>query len=264
MTTPPNPKISVHIDVVVDGCGQSIIEVTPKPIRVPSPEGPKRIAAPFSSPADTPVTGANKCIDASGDVEIRDGHSATAVWVKLYPSIETGATFTPAMGAVQATITAGVWSFSGTNCLPGAKCDAVSGGPNNNTLIVWHEFPNQSFTIEFRYFHGYCPPASSRQTLPSLPPGPTTLLATFTGALCPLATVPLSWSGVSWIGYSSHAGGAVFNFTFSNSAYQLLGMGPAANIVAAGPVASSGPFNWSAAGLSFGALGGPFQVTITE
>ncbi len=283
MTKPGEGKVTVRVEVVVEGAGGAPVRTV---VEVTQPTGPiikqAQIDSPRPAPADTPVysVNGNRVIEASGTSPQVGGSFPQKVWALAFCGLTvTPQQFpTPPQGAVSDTpLSDGSYSFTRAkgNAVPGACCDGTpgsSGAPNNSTLIVWFDFGGgpSSFATASTPFHGYCPGSGSGPALGSGPVVvgsqvvPALLHATFTGALAVLGSVALAWDGVSWVGETHHRGGAVLSLLGREATFQLQATGPATTFVVAAKPRSFRPFHWSARGQALGALAGKFEVTLLE
>ena len=292
---PSQSKVSVHVDVFVDGA-----KVTTPPRRQSLSQAvfsfvPFSIVQPTTA-GDTPVirsAGINY-IEASGASLFTFGHYPLNVYAKAFPqpniSPADPANWEPPFnpdGSVGPTAVStvpnadGTWAFRAGNtppgnAVPGAFADSTPNGAVNSTLLVWYEYGitfdggqfQYVYSVERANFHGYIPggsgsmPVAFAATPAHLPA--MKLVASFTGALSALGSVNLSWNGASWVGTSSHGGGSVLSLSHVDHVYQLLCAGPAASFIVAGSATSFRPFGWGATGTAVGHLHGSFKVTITE
>jgi hypothetical protein len=288
MTNPGQNKVSVRVEVIVEG-GQDT------PVVSAYAEGPcgttdfgfdrphgwhhgLQIITPQPT-GNTPVRqiGGVNCIESGGGSPVVSGHFASAVLAKAYPSpsVDPLSHSTPDVGAVSTSVSGGAWSFTfaGGNPVPGAACDATSGGPANSTIIVWYDFGGSPrlYVTESTPFHGYCPGGSGGSGPASGPSHSAhrrvrsgTLYATFTGALAGLGTVTLHWNGAAWVGTAARGEGSAVSFLGTDPGFHLLAFGPGVAFALSGPPASYHPFTWSATGTAQGAQAGPFEATVTE
>jgi hypothetical protein len=288
MTKPNESRVTVRVEVVVEGAGEAPRVTTiavPSPGQSVRPRLPLEIHRPVPSslgvPANTPVFafGGKSCIDANGTAWTVFGSFPGKVWAKVYPDPnlnpnQSGFAVPPGDAVCDTPLGDGSWSFTQAkgNPVPGAVCDGISGGPNNCTLVVWYDFGSGiPCSIESTPFHGYCPGGSGASGSVSGMSGaglgahlPATLHATFTGALAALGTVSLAWNGATWLGLSGASGGALLAFLGNGSTYTMLSAGPGALFAVSGTPCSLAPFTWSAFGKALGSSSGAFDVTITE
>jgi hypothetical protein len=268
MTRPGETKVTVRVEVVVEGLGEPRVTVAApeppprkaiKPLLIKVPAGGSSIPVfPF---------GGQQCIEANGTA-VTDGQGSFPgkVFAKVFsdPNLDplhTSGFATPPPGAASDTPDPvnGTWSFTKAkgNPVPGAVCNG-SGSGNNNTLVVWYDFGSgTACSIESSHFYGYC-------TSGGFGSPPATLSATFTGALATLGTVALAYNGVNWMGVSSACGGALLAFLGDGSTYTLLSAGPGVLFALSNPPDSTDPFGWSGSGTAMGTCAGNFTVTITE
>jgi hypothetical protein len=272
MTRPGETRVTVHVEVVVEGQGEPrvttvtapsphLLKHAIKPLLIKVPAGGSSIAVfPF---------GGNLCIEASGTALTLQGSFPGKVYAKVFPDPNldplhaSGFATPPADAAVDTPDPSdGSWSFTKAkgNPVPGAVCNG-SGSGNNDTLVVWYDFGSgTACSIEFSPFYGYCVSGG----LGSAPqPGP--LSATFSGALASLGTVALAYNGVSWMGVSGACGGALLAFLGDGTNYTLMAAGPGVLFAVSNPADSPDPFSWSGSGTAMGSsCAGSFNVTITE
>lgn len=269
MTTPCPNRITVRVEVAIDGCQATVVQ---------SEERHHPNLFDLANPSfggNTPVTivGGVKYVSASGTAPIASGKYPATATALAYDTagVSSSVHQTPEGGSVTVNVNqfTGAWSLPS---VPGANCDGVDGGPNNSTLIVWYNYGTPSSPVYSNVaassFHGYCPgqPMMMIHT-PEFASGPkaTTLHATFTGSLSALHSVKLVWNGVSWVGEATAGGGCVLIFQCNNNVYQLMSAGPGTAFVVAGRSGGCATsFVWNAAGSALGSLSGPFGVTITE
>jgi hypothetical protein len=272
MTRPGETKVTVRVEVVVEGQGgepRVTTFTTPAqphprrgiiPLVIVHPAGGDRIPVfPF---------GGRQCIEANGTAPTLMGSYPGRAWAMVFPDphldpLHQSGFSSPPSGAASDVPDPvdGKWSFTQAkgNPVPGAVCNG-SGSGNNNTLVVWYDFGSGApCSIDFSHFCGYCVSGGSTNPAP-----PATLHATFTGALATLGTVALSWNGVSWLGVSGACGGSLLAFLSNGSSYTLLSAGPGVLFTAANTPDSADPFSWSASATAMGSCAGAFDVIITE
>jgi hypothetical protein len=273
MTRPGETKVTVRVDVVVEGQGEPRVTAfaTPPTYRAKQAFKPLAIIHPAGG-GSIPVFpfGGQQCIEADGTAPTLQGSFPGRVYAKVFPDPtldpqHASGFATPPSDAASDTPdpSDGSWSFTRGkgNPVPGATCNG-SGSGNNNTLVVWYDFGSGTQdSIDFTHFYGYCVSGG----FGSAPPQPTTLNATFTGALATLGTVALAYNGVSWMGVSSACGGALLAFLGNGSTYTLLAAGPGVMFAVSNTPDSPDPFSWSGSGTALGSsCSGSFDVTITE
>ena len=292
MSSPGEDKVTVRVEVVVEGGRASVEAGKPTSVETKAIESHhlplSSITHPSPCPTDTPIvrqTDGVKYIEAWGDAQSMNGKYPWKVWALAYPmtGVTTAMHPTPDManGAVSTGCSAinGHWAFLlvNNNPVPGANCDGTpcaSGGSNNSTFLVWYDYGTPSspnYSASATPFHGYCP-GSGKSDLASMSGAvavgsfhlATTLHATFTGALAKLGTVALTWNGVSWAGESSAGGGSILSLLCHDGTFQLMSAGPGTAFIVAGQPRSCQRFFWAAEGTAQGALAGRFGVTLTE
>ncbi|MGH7174477.1 MAG: hypothetical protein ACRELG_29780 [Gemmataceae bacterium] len=288
MSNPSQNKVTVRVEVVVEGGGASTVMMSPPArqlshydfISIPQP-------APTSTPIVSQSAGVNY-IEATGTSPLSsDGSPPNKVWALAYPNpnVTTTGHKTPdfAGGAVSMKPDPDTWYWhflqsDDNNVVPGAFCagsPCPPDGDDNSTLLVWWEYDTPSgptYTPGVRHFYGYCPGSSSGSGAATMPATvafgsrrlATTLHATFTRALAKLGTVTLAWNGVSWAGDSSVGGGCVLSLLSRDETLQLMSAGPGATFILAAPSGPGQPFSWTAEGSAHGALSGGFGVIIVE
>jgi hypothetical protein len=271
MTRPGETRVTVHVEVVVEGQGEPRVTTVAAPTPAPPRRAVRRLEIKHPpSGGSLPVFpfGGQQCIEADGTAPTLQGSFPGKVYAKVFPDpnldpLHTSGFATPPSDAAVDTPdpSDGSWSFTQAkgNPVPGAVCNG-SGSGNNNTLVVWYDFGSgTACSIEFTHFYGYCVSGGVGT------PPPPTLNATFTGALASLGTVALAYNGVSWMGVSSACGGGLLAFLGDGSTYTLLAAGPGVMFAVSNPPDSPDPFGWSATGTAMGSsCAGNFSVTITE
>jgi hypothetical protein len=283
MSNPSQNKVTVRVEVVVEGGGVPTVVTSPSAHLLPPYDF---ISFPQSAPTSTPIirqSGGMNYIEAGGTSPRSNSNYPNKVWALAYsnPNVTTAGHQTPdiAGGAVNTTPdpSTGYWSFlqSNNNAVPGAFCagsPCPPDGDDNSSLLIWWEYDSSSgvtYSSESRPFYGYCPGSGSGSA--SVPATvalgsrhvATTLHASFTGALTRLGTVILTWNGVSWAGLSSGCE-AVLSFLGQGGAFQLLSAGPGTSFIVAAQTRPGPRFSWTAQGMAQGALAGHFGVTIVE
>jgi hypothetical protein len=275
MTRPGETKVTVRVEVVVEGYGEE-----PHVTTVTEPFGrtPRRrfkvmeILNPGGGSL-VPVFPYNgqMCIEADGEcLTSSSGSFPGRVRAMVFPGPNpSGLPSSPPPGAASDVPTLdGKWSFkqSKGNPVPGATCGG-SGSGNNNTLVVWYDFGSGiPYSSESTPFVGYCVsggPSGSGSGI-GVPPPPGTLHAGFSGALASLGTVALAWSGVGWLGAASGCGGSLLMFFGDGTSYTLVATGPGVLFSVTNSPNSASPFSWSASGSALGSCAGAFDVVITE
>jgi hypothetical protein len=273
MTRPGETRVTVRVEVVVEGHGEAPSVTTVSAPATTTRKGgvrPLEIIHPSGSgPVPVFAFGGNLCIEADGTAPTLEGSYPGKVYAKVYPDpnldCKSSGLAVPPSDAVSdvPNQTDGTWSFTQAkgNPVPGATC--ANSGANNNTLVVWYFYGSGiPCSIECKPFQGVCVSGGARAGWPPSPPA--TLHATFTGALAALGTVALTSNGPSWFGVSSACGGAFLAFLGAGEAYSLLSAGPGVAFAVGNSANSCDPFEWSGSGTAMGSCAGVFNVTITE
>lgn len=266
MTKPIAPKVSIRLEILIDG--EEITTRLPEP-KTKDHERYRRITRPMNG-GDTPVVVINGInhIAANGESPMQGENYPRQVKARAYPDVNAIPTFNPPGNAVTGILlnNGADWRFTQAdgNLIPEAKCDAISNGPANSLLAIWYEYASGAQSLETTPFHGYCPPQSSAPIPPmNCCPGSTTLFANFTGSLSPLGSVKLSWNGLSWTA-TEPKHGLILTLSSVGGVYQLQGAGRGSAFILAGTPVTAKPLVLSARGNSVGDLLGDFTVTVTE
>ena len=126
-----------------------------------------------SAPVQVRQGGSDNFICAAGTAQDEDDPSiiATAVYGKVYTGAltSTNVPASPPSGSAQAQMIGFQWGFTGANELPGATCSPTDPTTAQNTLVIWYQWPDGSYTTEVVVFGGVCSPNTECGSMPEPP-----------------------------------------------------------------------------------------------
>ncbi len=274
MSSPQPIKVSVHVEVVIDGQTVHPVVTTVKQQQMQRarPRLQVMIIDNPSPSTNTPATdfpvypqSAQNVVESNGECLTMDGSFPGMVYARAYPdpALDTsgsGFDAPPSNAVSDIPLNNGAWSFTRSkgNPIPNPAGDNTPSGANNSTLVVWYDFGTTTprYSKETTPFHGLLTNCYG-------PPETSTRYATFTGSLSEFGTVPLLWNGVNWFAIPPGLRGAMLSLVKSGEECILLLAGPELGFTAAGKTTSTAPFVWSGTG-AVSPLGHEFGVTITE